>query len=180
MWETVCHLMGTGKEITVYTPYIICGKEMYADLTALCKKTDLVEIITNDVASGANPWGCTDYLNQKKKIWATGVRVYEYLGEHSSHSKAVLIDDRMSIVGSYNMDMRSTYQDTELMLAVDSPELNAVIRKEAEANKTYSRYMTPEGTYINGENYVPREMSAGKKLFYSVLRVLIMPFRRFL
>ena len=25
MWETVCHLMGTGKEITVYTPYIICG-----------------------------------------------------------------------------------------------------------------------------------------------------------
>ena len=53
MWETVCHLMGTGKEITVYTPYIICGKEMYADLTALCKKTDLVEIITNDVASGA-------------------------------------------------------------------------------------------------------------------------------
>ena len=153
---------------------------MYADLTALCKKTDLVEIITNDVASGANPWGCTDYLNQKKKIWATGVRVYEYLGEHSSHSKAVLIDDRMSIVGSYNMDMRSTYQDTELMLAVDSPELNAVIRKEAEVNKTYSRYMTPEGTYINGENYVPREMSAGKKIFYGVLRVLIMPFRRFL
>ena len=67
MWETVCHLMGTGKEITVYTPYIICGKEMYADLTALCKKTDLVEIITNDVASGANPWGCTDYLNQKRR-----------------------------------------------------------------------------------------------------------------
>ena len=40
--------------------------------------------------------------------------------------------------------------------------------------------MTPEGTYINGENYVPREMSAGKKIFYGVLRVLIMPFRRFL
>ena len=98
----------------------------------------------------------------------------------STRIKAVLIDDRMSIVGSYNMDMRSTYQDTELMLAVDSPELNAVIRKEAEVNKTYSRYMTPEGTYINGENYVPREMSAGKKLFYGVLRVLIMPFRRFL
>ena len=26
-------------------------------------------------------------------------------------------------LGSYNMDMRSTYQDTELMLAVDSREL---------------------------------------------------------
>ena len=87
-----------------------------------------VEIITNDVASGANPWGCTDYLNQKEKIHATGVKVYEFMGKHSCHTKAVLIDDRMSIVGSYNMDMRSTYQDTELMLAVDSKELNAVIR----------------------------------------------------
>ncbi len=55
MGETVCHLMGTGKEITVYTPYIICGKEMYADLTALCKKTDLVEIITNDVPAAPIP-----------------------------------------------------------------------------------------------------------------------------
>ena len=31
----------------------------------------------------------------------------------------------MSIVGSYNLDMRSTYQDTELMLAVDCLQLNA-------------------------------------------------------
>ena len=55
--------------------------------------------------------------------------------------KAVLIDDRMSIVGSYNMDMRSTYQDTELMLAVDCPELNSIIQAEMERDKTYSKTM---------------------------------------
>lgn len=64
------------------------------------------------------------------------------MGDHSCHAKAVLIDDRMSIVGSYNLDMRSTYQDTELMLAVDSKELNTVIRKEAERDKTYSKIVT--------------------------------------
>ena len=61
------------------------------------------------------------------------------MGGHSCHTKAVLIDDRMSIVGSYNLDMRSTYQDTELMLAIDSEKLNSMIRKEAETDKTYSK-----------------------------------------
>lgn len=179
MWYSLHRLMGEGEQVTIYTPYIICGKEMYQDLADLNREQIPVEIITNDVASGANPWGCTDYLNQKEKIWETGARVYEYMGEHSSHTKAVLIDDRMSIVGSYNLDMRSTYQDTELMLAVDSTQLNDMIRKEAEHDKTYSKVME-NGSYSYGENYVPREMSIPKKIFYGVLRVVIIPFRRFL
>lgn len=180
MWYALNQLMKQGKHVKVYTPYIICGKEMYQDLTALTKQGTSVEMLTNDVASGANPWGCTDYLNQKKKIHKTGVKVYEFMGAHSSHTKAVLIDDRMSIVGSYNFDMRSTYQDTELMLSVDSEELNAFLQKEFARDKTYSKTMTEDGTYQQGENYVPKELSFGKKLFYGVLRIVVMPIRRFL
>lgn len=165
MWYTITELMKSGDDVTVYTPYIICGKEMYEDLTQVCKKTENVEIITNDVSSGANPWGCTDYLNQKEKIWATGVQVYEFMGKHSSHTKAVLIDERMSLVGSYNMDMRSTYQDTELMLAVDSVALNEQIRQEAEQDKLASRTMTESGEYEYGPEYQEKEMSTGKKIF---------------
>ena len=95
------------------------------------------------------------------------------------YTKAVLIDDRMSIVGSYNLDMRSTYLDTELMLAVDSTELNAIIRKEAEHDKTFSKTME-NGKYTYGENYKTKELSTGKKLFYATLRQIIKPLRRFL
>lgn len=179
MWYSIHQLLMTGKQATIYTPYIICGKEMYDDLTALKEKDISVEIITNDVAKGANPWGCTDYLNQKKNIWATGAKVYEYMAPHSCHTKAVMIDDRMTILGSYNLDMRSTYQDTELMLAVDCPELNALIRKEAEHDKTCSKVME-NGTYQYGENYKEKKLSTGKKLFYAVLRVVVIPIRRFL
>ena len=155
--------MMQGEQARIYTPYIICGKEMYQDLTELHEKNIPVEIITNDVASGANPWGCTDYLNQKKNIWETGARVYEFMGAHSCHTKAVLIDDRMSIVGSYNMDMRSTYQDTELMLAVDCPELNSIIQAEMERDKTYSKTMGNDSEYDYGENYHSKDLSFGKK-----------------
>lgn len=180
MWYSLHQLMMQGEQARIYTPYIICGKEMYQDLTELHEKNIPVEIITNDVASGANPWGCTDYLNQKKNIWETGARVYEFMGAHSYHTKAVLIDDRMSIVGSYNMDMRSTYQDTELMLAVDCPELNSIIQAEMERDKTYSKTMGNDSEYDYGENYHSKDLSFGKKIFYAILRVITIPLRRFL
>lgn len=180
MWYSLHQLMMQGEQVRIYTPYIICGKEMYQDLTELHEKNIPVEIITNNVASGANPWGCTDYLNQKKNIWETGARVYEFMGAHSCHTKAVLIDDRMSIVGSYNMDMRSTYQDTELMLAVDCPELNSIIQTEMERDKTYSKTMGNDGEYDYGENYHSKDLSFGKKIFYAILRVITIPLRRFL
>ncbi len=40
------------------TPYIICDKGMYQDLSELCRAGKQIEIITNAVESqGANPWG---------------------------------------------------------------------------------------------------------------------------
>ena len=35
------------------------------------------------------------------------------------HTKSILIDDRLSLIGSFNWDMRSAYLDTELMLLVE-------------------------------------------------------------
>ena len=76
--------------------------------------------------------------------------------------------------------MRSTYQDTELMLAVDSAELNALIRKEAERNKTYSKTMGSQGKYEYGVNYVPKKMPVSKSLIYGILRIAMLFLRRFL
>lgn len=44
------------------------------------------------------------------------------------HTKSILIDDRLNLIGSFNWDMRSAYLDTELMLLVDCPALNAALR----------------------------------------------------
>lgn len=42
----------------------------------------------------------------------TGLEVWEYEGGYSYHGKSVLIDDDISVVGSFNIDMRSVYLDT--------------------------------------------------------------------
>lgn len=178
LWNRLFAELCQGEDILIQTPYIICSRDMYRDLTALSPSG--VEIITNAVESGANPFGCTDYLNQKERIYGTGVHVYEYLGAQALHTKTILMGEYVSIVGSCNLDMRSIYLDTEMMLIIESEELNGLLRAQAEELKSQSRHMYPDGTVEDGINYNPLEQGVWKKIFYGVLRVLVIPFRHLL
>lgn len=177
LWATLMRLMEEGETAVVHTPYLICNQAMYQDLAALTAAGKEVSIITNAVESGANPWGCADYMNQKQKIRQTGVHLYEYLGDHSAHRKTVLIDDHLSLVGSFNFDMRSAYLDTELMLLIDSPELNGHLRSMAQDNMAQSRHVFPDGSEVPGADFQPREMPWSKQLTYGLIRLISLPFR---
>ena len=59
---------------------MICNGYMYDTLNEIASHAQL-KIILNAVEKGSNPWGCTDYLNQKKKILNTGADVYELMNE---------------------------------------------------------------------------------------------------
>ena len=155
-------------------------KKMYQDLKAVTDSGVSTEILINAVENGTNPFGCTDYLNQKKKIRDAGVHIYEYLGKQDQHTKTVLADDRISIVGSCNFDMRSVYLDTELMLVIDSPEINAQLRKQIGQMKESCRHMHPDGALQDGSQYQIPPQEWQKKLIYSVLRVIIIPIRHLL
>lgn len=173
--------MAQDSNVLVQTPYIICSKDMYEDLRTVCAAGTRTDILINAVESGTNPFGCTDYLNQKTHLRSTGTHIYEYLGEQAQHTKAVLIGEDLTLAGSCNFDMRSVYLDTELMLAdqkpgakCSDPVLNSMYMKES------SRHMSPDGSIEDGPSYVPRKLSWGKEAMYAVLRVITLPFRHLL
>lgn len=180
LWYALQQQMLQGEDVIIQTPYIICDRAMYQDLENLCKDGRRVRIITNAVENGANPFGCTDYLNNREKILKTGAAVYEHTSIFSIHAKTILVDDRWSMVGSYNLDMRSTYLNSEIMLAVDSPELNEQLRQEFEVQAQESLQVMPDGTQTAGENYAPAPMGLFKKLLYALLRLITLPIRQLL
>ena len=180
LWYALRQRMLTGEDVVIQTPYIICNKAMYQDLSELCEDGRKVCIITNAVENGANPFGCTDYLNNRKKILKTGCEVYEHTSIFSIHAKTILVDDRWSIVGSYNLDIRSTYLNSEMMLAVDSPELNAQLRQDFEKQAQESLRVEPDGTETAGSEYAPAPMGLFKKLLYALLRLITLPIRHLL
>lgn len=172
--------MEEADNILIQTPYVICNQKMYGDLKEICSRSVKTELIINAVESGANPFGCTHYLNQKKDVRQTGSYVYEYVGTQALHTKTVLAGDTLSIVGSCNLDMRSVYLDTEMMLFIECKELNETLREHTEKLKLKSRQVAPDGTIIDGENYQIIEQSVEKRIFYGILRILIIPFRHLL
>ena len=168
-----------GENVIIQTPYVICNNYMYEVLENVSKKAE-TKVILNAVEKGSNPWGCTDYLNQKQRILDTGVTVYELMNEHAVHAKAVLVDDDISIVGSYNLDMRSTYLDTELMLVIESKQLNEQIRDTETIYMEKSKEVQADGQETEGSLYKEKTLDKKKKMFYSALRVLVRPFRHLL
>jgi phosphatidylserine/phosphatidylglycerophosphate/cardiolipin synthase-like enzyme len=176
LWKTLCSWMQSGSDIRIQTPYMICDRSMYADLQEVCSTAD-VRIMTNAVENGANPFGCSDYLNQKSRILDTGASVDEWLGGRSLHSKMVLIDDSISIVGSFNVDMRSCYLDTELMLVIDCKELNQQLREDFRDMEAKCRMVSTDGETILGDQCADIEMNDKEKVFYSFLKVVMRPFR---
>ena len=177
VWYSLQQMVKPAQEVTIQTPYIVCGRDMYRELGQIAQGTNRLKIITNAVANGANPFGCTDYLNNKGKISNTGAEIYELYSEIFSHTKTIVADNGMSFVGSYNLDMRSTYLNTELMLAVDSPELNSRLQAAVTVLEGHSNQVLPDGTETPGENCVPVKMSLGKKILYGLMRLLTLPLR---
>lgn len=176
--NTLASLMKDGTEsVVIQTPYIICDKSMYSTLEAVFHRVGSAAIITNAAESGANPWGCSDYLNQKHFILSTGATIYEWSGQQSVHTKTILIDDQVSIIGSFNLDARSTYLDTEIMLVIRSSALNTELRGQIQKMESESKQFAPDGTEMIGVDYVPAKMPFGKTLLYFAMRILIRPFR---
>lgn len=87
--------------------------------------------------------------------------MYELMNDYPVHTKAVLINDRLSVVGSYNLDMRSTYLDTELMLVIDSEKLSQQIHEtESDYMEKAKRYLQ---TVRNRRRKVPGESVESEK-----------------
>lgn len=178
LWKQLCLLMDTGEEVLIQTPYIILDRQMYRDLEGIGRKGTL-RIMTNAPENGANPFGCADFLNQKHNLVALGAETLEWLGGQSLHTKTVLIGQNLSVVGSFNLDMRSAYLDTELMLAVDCPQLNRQLREGFGDMAAASRSTTREGERLGAS--CPRvQMPLGKRLLYPLLRILLWPVRHLL
>ncbi len=172
LWEDLCAAMANSQEVTIQTPYMICNRRMYADLSAITAGGTQVTVLTNAPETGANPWGCSDYRNQKNNILETGVSVCEFAGERSVHTKTILLDDRISIIGSYNLDIRSTYLDTELMLVIDSPELNRFLKESAGLMVSQSRLCHPDGSVEYGGDYTALGRNILRLLGQAILRAV--------
>lgn len=153
-------------ELVLISPYFVPGKRGVALLRGLRERGVVIRILTNSLAATDAAAVHTGYARYREDLLRMGVELHELRarpgggmrtkwggssgsGSGSSsaslHVKSMVIDGRTLLVGSMNLDPRSAYLNTELMLAMRSRELSQrVIQLYQEAARTGSWRVTWE------------------------------------
>ena len=144
-----------GESVIIHSPYAVLNDMMAERLRAVSAKVP-VTLMVNAVENGQNLVASSDYFYHRRQVLDTGVKLLEYLGGESYHGKAIAIDGDISIIGSFNLDLRSAYVDTELMLLIRGEEVNAMLRANMEALHADCRRVADESDIDESGVTVPR------------------------
>lgn len=146
----------------VETPYATGTKPIMDFLSDLGQNLDTT-FITNSLYSANNIMASPNYLFQRKKFLDTGINIYEYLGEESIHGKALVFDDEITAVGSFNMDSRSVNLNTETMVVVDSPAFTQDFLSQIQSTLDQSLQVGWDNEFIQREDFIEPKVERGKK-----------------
>ena len=120
------------NELIVISPYFVPQKQGVEFFGALAQKGVRVVIISNSLASTNHASVHAVYARYRKPLLKRGVELYELRPRLESmdtsttltlHSKVATVDRRRLFVGSFNIDPRSLYLNTEMGMAVSSEKL---------------------------------------------------------
>ncbi len=123
---------GADQELIVISPYFIPQKQGVDFFGTLVKKGVRVVIITNSLASTNHSSVHAVYARYRKPLLRQGIELYELRPRSESmesdrtitlHSKVATVDRKRLFVGSFNLDPRSLYLNTEMGMAVESTGL---------------------------------------------------------
>jgi putative cardiolipin synthase len=120
------------QELIVISPYFVPQKQGVDFFSALVKKGVRVVIISNSLASTNHSSVHAVYARYRKPLLREGVELYELRPRFDAmaldtkitlHSKVATVDRKRLFVGSFNLDPRSLYLNTEMGMEVESAEL---------------------------------------------------------
>lgn len=164
------------KSVILQTPYATGNKDLLSTLTRISSSRDL-SIQTNSSASTPNIAAFSNYLGHRKKFVETGAKIYELQSTDSIHGKSMVIDDKIAIVGSCNMDDRSFYLDTETMLVIDSPDLAKELSGYISNLHDESLTVDQNNKYKDSTTVKQLDVSIFKRITLKLVYIIMRPFQ---
>lgn len=163
VFTRLCELMQGAKErVRLQSPYFVLNGAMQRMLEQAVSGPAEVTFYTNSAASGNNLVASADTLWQKGRVLSLNARMYEVQTPYSMHTKSMLVDGQLSVFGSFNFDMRSAYIDTEVMLVVESRELNERLAGHMDAVEQNAIRVTENGV-VPDDAAAMAPMNVGKQ-----------------
>lgn len=164
--------------VTIQSPYLITtklGQDLFA---AAVKKGVKVRIQTNSLASTDNLEAFSGYQRCRKDLLEAGVEIYEfrpdakcrfdimtgalqkkvnYTPVFGLHAKSMVIDDSITVIGTFNLDPRSANLNTECFAIIPSVKVAKKVLQEIEVE------LKPENSWHTTLDWNPDAEAGIKK-----------------
>ena len=130
--------------IDIQTQYLITTALSQVLFNEAVKRGVKIRILTNSLASTDNVEAFSGYQSGREDLLKTGVRIFEFrpdaqvrndimTGELQDvlinkpifglHAKTMVIDNKITVVGTFNLDPRSANLNTECLVVVNSEDI---------------------------------------------------------
>lgn len=174
--------------IDIQSPYLITtglGRTLFQEAT---KRGVKIRILTNSLASTDNLEAFSGYQRDRKELLETGVKIYEFRPDAAErykvmtgalqeklnytpvfglHAKSMVIDGKITVIGTFNLDPRSANLNTECVTIIHSPEIAAGVLKGMEEE------FKPENSWETTLQSNPDHMAGTKKRVNTLTKRLI-------
>ena len=162
--------------IVIQSPYFTMTNR-FLDIFAEASRQSDITLLTNSLASAVNlPALSRYYVNRRNILNRTNITIYEYQDtETSIHGKSFVFDDRLTVITSFNLNMRSIQIDLETALIIDSREFNTIVRESVNQLLSRSLRVLDRRTYYPNENVIEGHVTRRKRLLYNFMgRLLVL------
>lgn len=160
------------RRVVIETPYLVLWDRMEHALELVVRRGVHVTILTNSIDSTDNLIVNAELTNQKHRLERLGVDLREYHGQGILHAKTMVVDDT-SIIGSFNLNPRSEYYDTETAVVIKNPIVATHLLNSISLRHRQSRPAIPHQTLT--DFVVPPEKSAPLKYVSIQILRLVTP-----
>ncbi|MDJ0808348.1 MAG: phospholipase D family protein [Gammaproteobacteria bacterium] len=141
------------SEVLIESAYLVLGDPGAELLEGLTDRGIRVRALTNSLATNDLVTNHSAYARRRPQMLKSGIELYELRPDAEScgstigsadwcatdnlyglHAKSIVFDRSKVFVGSFNLNLRSVYLNSELGLVVESPELAQQIADDIERN----------------------------------------------
>jgi phosphatidylserine/phosphatidylglycerophosphate/cardiolipin synthase-like enzyme len=121
------------REVLIVSPYLVLGESTAEALSRASERGVRITLLTNSPRSSDSTISQAFFTEQWPVLLARvpGARLYVAAGDDTLHAKLATVDDRVAVIGTYNLDPIAMRFDSELAVAIWSPRVSAALRRYA-------------------------------------------------
>ncbi len=119
-------IYSTKKRLIITTPYLVPDNLLIDAICFIANKGIDVKIILSQKSDSFLVYWANRYF--LKDLYLSNIKIYFYKNNFL-HSKSILVDDNISILGSINFDIRSIWLNFEIALVIYNNNINKKLYK---------------------------------------------------